>query len=179
MRLAELDHAVGGQAEEVGRRRRRRGQSEEYLLLPARQGDWRAVTKRLRPMKYEVRIGMRSLSKDQARRIGAELKSWSQRPIGAANVRALALCGVLAVLMLVGVQDLPRPAVAVRGFAAMSAVMLATAHFIASGALRGLLRAGIAEAQDALSVLRDPRRISAFDMAMGWLLVGGLARYWE
>ncbi len=122
---------------------------------------------------------MRSLSKDQARRIGAELKSWSQRPIEAANMRALALCGVLTLLMLVGVQNLSKPAVAVRGFAAMSAVMLATAHFIASGVLRGLLRAGIAEAQDALNVLRDPRRISAFDMAMGWLLVGALARYWE
>jgi hypothetical protein len=122
---------------------------------------------------------MRSLSKDQARRIGAELKSWSKRPIGAANARALALCAVLTVLMLVGVQDLSKPAVAVRGFAAMSAVMLATAHFMASGVLRGLVRAGVAEAQDALSAFRDPRRISAFDMAMGWLLVGALARYWE
>lgn len=122
---------------------------------------------------------MRSLSKDQARRIGAELKIWSRRPIADANVRALALCGVLALLMLVAVQDLSKPALAVRGFAAMSAIMLATAHFVASGVLRGLLRAGIAEAQDALSVLRDPRRISAFDMAMGWLLVGALARYWE
>jgi len=122
---------------------------------------------------------VRSLSKDQARRIGVELKNWSQRPIGAANARALMLCGMLAVLMLVGVQNLSKPAVAARGFAAMSAIMLATAHFIASGVLRGLLRAGVAEAQDALSVLRDPRRISAFDMAMGWLLMGALARYWE
>jgi hypothetical protein len=122
---------------------------------------------------------MRSLSKDQARRIGAELKLWSQRPIAGANARALALFAVLTVLMLVGVQNLSKPAVAIRGFAAMSAIMLATAHFVASGVLRGLLRVGIAEAQDALSVLRDPRRISAFDMAMGWMLVGALARYWE
>jgi hypothetical protein len=122
---------------------------------------------------------VRTLSKDEARRIGAELRSWSQRPIAAANSRALVLCGVLALLLLAGAQDLSKPALAVRGFAAMSAVMLATAHFVASGVLRGLLRAGVAEAQDALEVLRDPRRISAFDMAMGWLLIGALARYWE
>jgi hypothetical protein len=122
---------------------------------------------------------MRSISKDQARRIGAELKVWSQRPIAAANTRGMVLCGVLALLMLAGVQDLSKPALAVRGFAAMSAIMLATAHFVAFGVLRGLLRAGVAEAQEALSVLRDPRRISAFDMAMGWLLIGALARYWE
>ncbi|HTE82309.1 MAG TPA: hypothetical protein VK634_16620 [Reyranella sp.] len=50
-------------------------------------------------------------------------------------------------------------------------------HFIAMGTLRGLRRAGIAEAQDAMNATRDPRRISAFDLAMTWLLIAGIARY--
>lgn len=122
---------------------------------------------------------MRSLTKDEARRIGAELKRWSERPVSAANARALTLCGVLTMLMLFAAQQLPEPAVAIRSFAAMSAVMLATAHFISLGALRGLLRAGIAEAEDAIGAMRNPRRISGFDMAMTWLLVAAIARYCE
>jgi hypothetical protein len=120
---------------------------------------------------------VRSLSNDEARRLGAELKRWSQRPIGVTNARALGLCGMLMALMVVIAQDLSAPALAVRGFAAMWAVMLAAAHFVALGMLRGLLRAGVAEAQDAMSAMRHPRRISAFDMAMTWLLVAGVARY--
>lgn len=120
---------------------------------------------------------MRSLSKDETRRIGAELKRWSQRPIGATNVRAAGLSVALTMLVLAAALSLPAPADVVRGFAAMSSVMLATMHFIALGTLRGLRRAGIAEAQDAMDAMRDPRRISAFDMAMTWLLIAGIARY--
>lgn len=120
---------------------------------------------------------MRSLSRDEARRIGAELKRWSQRPVGAANMRAVGLSVALTMLMLAAAHSLPAAADAVRGFAAMSATMLATMHFIALGTLRGLRRAGVAEAQDAIDAMRDPRRISAFDMAMAWLLIAGIARY--
>ena len=120
---------------------------------------------------------MRSLSNDETRRIGAELKRWSQRPIGATNVRAVGLSVALTMLMLAAAHSLPAPADVVRGFAATSAAMLATIHFIALGTLRGLRRAGIAEAQDAMNAMRDPRRISAFDMAMTWLLFAGIARY--
>lgn len=118
---------------------------------------------------------MRIFSQDEARQIGSELKRWSQRPIDATNVRALVLCAALAGLMAVGAQDLT--AVGVRKLAAMSAVMLASVHYIWLAILRGLLRAGIAEAQDAINAMRDPRRISAFDMAMTWLLVAAVARY--
>jgi hypothetical protein len=120
---------------------------------------------------------MRSLSKDDARRIGAQLKRWSERPIGDTNARALGLCAVLAVMMLVAAQHTPKPADAIRTLAVMSAVMLASMHFMSLGVLRGLLRAGVAEAQDAMNAVRDPRRISAFDMSMTWLLVAGVARY--
>lgn len=122
---------------------------------------------------------MRTFSKDEARRIGSELRRWSERPVSATNARALALSATLAVLMVVGAQDLAAPAAGVRKLAAMSAVMLASVHYIWLALLRGLLRAGVAEAQDAISAMRDPRRISAFDMAMTWLLVAAVARYCE
>jgi hypothetical protein len=118
-----------------------------------------------------------SLSKDDARRIVAELKRWSQRPIGDTNARALGLSAVLAVLMLVAAQHAPQPANSVRMLAVMFSVMLGTLHYMSLGMLRGLLRAGVPEAQDAIDAVRNPRRISAFDMAMTWLLVAGLVRY--
>jgi len=92
-------------------------------------------------------------------------------------MRAAGLSVALTMLMLAAALSLPAPADVVRGFAAMSAAMLATMHFIAMGTLRGLRRAGIAEAQDAMNATRDPRRISAFDLAMTWLLIAGIARY--
>jgi hypothetical protein len=118
-------------------------------------------------------------SEHDARRIGAELKRWSQRPISATNARALGLCGVLIVIMLVAAQHMPNPAVAVRQFAAMYVVFLGSLHFLSKGVLRGLLRVGVAEAQDALDAVRDPRRISAFDMAVLWVLVALTARFFE
>ena len=121
---------------------------------------------------------MRSPSKDDARRIGAELKRWSQRPISATNARALGLCAVLIVLVLVAAHHAAQPADVVRSLAAVYAVMLASLHFMSLGLLRGLVRAGVAEAQDAMDSVRDPRRISGFDMAMTWLLIGTAARYW-
>jgi uncharacterized protein YacL len=120
---------------------------------------------------------MRSLSEDDVRRIGAQLKRWSQRPITETNARALGLSVVLIVTMLVAAQHAPQPATAVRLLAVMSAVMLGSLHFMSLGVLRGLLRAGVPEAQDAMEAVRDPRRISAFDMSMTWLLVAGLAPY--
>jgi hypothetical protein len=122
---------------------------------------------------------MRSLSKEEARLVGTELKRWSQRPIGATNMRVLGLYGVLAMLGLFVAQSLPAPAAAIRSLAAMSAVVMATVHFILLRTLRGLLRAGVVEAQDAMSAMQDPRRISAFDMAMTWLLVAAIAGYCE
>ena len=91
----------------------------------------------------------------------------------------MGLFGILVVLVLIAMQHTPESAAAVRGLAVMSAVMFVSLHFMSLGVLRGLLRAGVAEAQDAMDSVRDPRRISAFDMAMTWLLVAGIARYLE
>ncbi|HYW88311.1 MAG TPA: hypothetical protein VFB50_11105 [Chloroflexota bacterium] len=122
---------------------------------------------------------MRALSEYDARRIGAELKRWSQRPIRATNARALGLCGVLLVLLLVAMQHVPDAAATIRRLAAVYVVMLASLHYLSLGLLRGLRRAGVAEAQDAIDAVRDSRRISAFDMAMFWTLVALAARYFE
>ena len=59
----------------------------------------------------------------------------------------------------------------------MFVVMQGSLHFMAMGLLRGLLRAGVGEAQDAIDAARDPRRISGFDMAMLWIMVALAARY--
>jgi hypothetical protein len=122
---------------------------------------------------------MAALSEHNARRIGAELKRWSQRPISATNARALGLCGVLIVVTLVAAQHVSNSAVAVRHFAAMYVVLLGSLHYLSLGVLRGLLRVGVTEAQDAINAVRDSRRISAFDMAMFWTLVALVARYFE
>jgi hypothetical protein len=112
-----------------------------------------------------------TLSEDDARRIGAELKRWSERPIGATNARALGLCTILTVMTLVAAQRAPNPAAAVHGFATIFAVIQGSVHFMSMGLLRGLRRAGIGYAQDAINAVRDPRRISNFDMAMLWTIV--------
>ena len=122
---------------------------------------------------------VRTLSEHDAQRIGAELKRWSQRPIRATNARALGLCGVLLVLLLVALQHVPDAAATIRRLAALYVVMLASLHYLSLGLLRGLRRAGVAEAQDAIDAVRDSRRISAFDMAMFWTLVALAARYFE
>ena len=122
---------------------------------------------------------MRTLSEEDARRIGAELKRWSQRPVRATNRRALGLCGILIVLLLVATQHAPNPAATIRGLATMFVVMQGSLHFMSLGLLRGLLRAGVAEAQDAIDAARDPRRISGFDMAMLWTMVALATRYLE
>ena len=122
---------------------------------------------------------VRALSQHDAQRIGAELKRWSQRPIRETNVRALGLCGVLMVLAVAAAQYTPQPAAGVRVLAAVYIVMLGSLHYLSMGWLRGLLRAGVAEARDALASVRDPRRISALDMAMLWVVVALLARHFE
>ena len=82
-------------------------------------------------------------------------------------------------MVLVAAWHMPNSAAAVRHLAAMVVVMLGTLHFLSKGVLRGLRRAGISEAQDAIDSVSDPRRISAFDMAMVWVLVALLARQFE
>ena len=57
--------------------------------------------------------------------------------------------------------------------------MQGSLHFMSLGLLRGLLRAGVGEAQDAINAARDPHRISGFDMAMLWLMIALAARYFD
>jgi len=83
------------------------------------------------------------------------------------------------VFAVAAAQYTPQPAAGVRVLAAVYIVMLGSLHYLSMGWLRGLLRAGVAEARDALASVRDPRRISAFDMAMLWVVVALLARHFE
>ena len=122
---------------------------------------------------------MIALSKAEAERIAAELKRWSRRPVGAINARVLGLAVIVLVMMLVAVQRTPEPASAVGGIAATFAVLQGSIHFVSLGLLRGLLRGGVAEAQEAILALRNPRRLSNLDMAALWTLVALVSGYWE
>lgn len=114
---------------------------------------------------------MLTLSKDDAQRIGANLKRWSQRPIQATNARIMGLGGITVVMMLVAANHTPEPAMAVRGIAILFVALQGAVHYISVGALRVLCAAGIKEAHDSLAAYRDPRRISSLDMAMVWTAV--------
>jgi len=116
--------------------------------------------------------------KEDSKRVGAELKRWSQRPIRATNARRLALCAAVAAMMFIAMQQTSDPAPVVIGMATMFAVMLSSLHWMAMALLRGLARGGVVEPEDALSSIRDPRRISNLDMAAAWTLVALLARQW-
>lgn len=122
---------------------------------------------------------MSALSKAEAERIGAELKRWSQRPVSAINARVLGLAVIVLVMMLVAAQRAPEPASAVGGIAATFAILQGSIHFMSLGLLRGLLRGGVPEAQEAILALRDPRRLSNLDMAALWTLVALVSGYWE
>ncbi len=61
----------------------------------------------------------------------------------------------------------------------MFVVIQGSLHFMSLGLLRGLLRAGIGEARDAIDAMRDPRRISNFDVAMLWTIVALAATHFE
>jgi hypothetical protein len=122
---------------------------------------------------------VRSLSEDDARRIGAELKRWSQRPISATNARVLGLCVILIVTMLVATKGAPNGASAISSLATVFAVCQCTLYYMSISLLRGLLRVGVREARDAIIAVRDPRRISNFDMAMLWVLIALTAHHFE
>ena len=122
---------------------------------------------------------MPTVSKEDAKRIGAELKRWSQRPVRSTNARALGLCGAVVAMMLIASHQTPDPAATVRGMATMFAVLQSSLHFMGTAVLRGLMRGGIADAQAALASMRDPRRISNLDMAAVWTLVALIARRFE
>jgi hypothetical protein len=122
---------------------------------------------------------MRSLSEEDARRIGAELRRWSQRPIRATNLQAIGLCAMAGVVLFIAARSAPDPAAVVHGIATVFVAVQGSLHFMALGLLRGMVRAGIGEAQFAIDAMRDPHRISNFDVAMLWLIVALAARYFE
>ena len=122
---------------------------------------------------------MSFVSNEDAKRIGAELRRWADRPIRATNTNALTRFGVALALMIIAAQQSPNPAAAIHGIATLFAVLQSTLHLMAAGLLRGLARGGIAEAQHALASARDPRRISNLDMAALWTLLALSARLLE
>src|SRR5471032_602425 len=108
---------------------------------------------------------MAVLSKAEARRIGAELQHWSDRPISQVNTRAFAFCFVAFVLTLTAAQHSLDPIAAIRSIAVLFFVVQGTVHYVVIVSLRSLITLGVKEAAAALQTYRNPRRVSCLDIA--------------
>ncbi len=115
----------------------------------------------------------------EARKIGASLKRWSERPVGQANIRALAFCAAAFVMMLVAAGQSPDPIAAVRTMAILFVAIQGAVHYISIASLRTLIGLGVREAVTGLAAYRDPRRLSCMDMAMMWTAVALTAPYFR
>ena len=119
------------------------------------------------------------LSEAEARRIGAKLQHWSERPISQTNTRAFAFCFVGLVLTLMAAQHSPDPIAATRSIAVMFVVVQGTVHYVAIASLRSLIDLGVKEASAALETYRNPRRVSCLDIAMLWTAVALIVPYFQ
>ena len=114
---------------------------------------------------------MRTLSRAEARSLATSLKRWAERPIRRANLRAAGISVVTIAFTVTLAHETPDPASAVRGMAILFAAFQSVAHVVTTGALRALTSFGLAEGAVALASYRDPRRLSAMDLAVMWLAV--------
>ena len=122
---------------------------------------------------------MPMLSEVEARKIGAKLRHWSEKPVSQTNARALAFCIIGFVLTLVAARHSPDPIAAVRSISVMFIAVQAAVHYLAIASLRSLIGLGVKEAETALEVYRNPCRISCLDIAMVWTAVALIARYFQ
>ena len=120
---------------------------------------------------------MRTLSQAEARLLAASLKRWAERPVRRANLRAAGISVVMIAFTVTLAYETPDPASAVRGMAILFAAFQSVAHVVTTGVLRALGSLGLAEAAAALASYRDPRRLSAMDLAVVWLAVAVTASF--
>ena len=66
-----------------------------------------------------------------------------------------------------------------RGIAVMFIAVQAAVHYLAIASLRSLIGLGVSEADVALGVYRNPRRISCLDIAMVWTAVALIVPYFR
>lgn len=116
------------------------------------------------------------LSEDQAHRLSGGLKRWSERPVRQANLRAVGIGLVTVAMMTIAANQTPDPIPVMHGIAILFAATQSVAHVVTVGVLRAFAALGIAEAPAALASYRDPRRLSAMDMAAAWLACAAVTR---
>ncbi len=114
-------------------------------------------------------------SEDQAGRLSVGLKRWSQRPIRQANLRAVGITLATVAMMMLAASQTPDPMPVIRGMAILLAATQSVVHFVTVAALRGFSALGISAAPAALASYRDPRRLSAMDLAAAWLACAAVA----
>ena len=114
---------------------------------------------------------MRTLPQAEAQLLATSLKRWAERPIRRANLRAAGISVVTIAVTVTLAHETPDPASAVRGMAILFAAVQSVAHVVTTGMLRALGSLGLAEGVVALASYRDPRRLSAMDLAVVWLAV--------
>ena len=114
---------------------------------------------------------MRTLPQAEAQLLATSLKRWAERPVRRANLRAAGISAVTIAVAVTLAHETPDPASTVRGMAIVFAAVQSIAHAATTGALRALASFGLAEGVVALASYRDPRRLSAMDLAVMWLAV--------
>jgi hypothetical protein len=122
---------------------------------------------------------MAILTEREARRIGARLQHWSARPIRQANARALGLCIIAFVVTMVAASHSAEPVMAIRAMAVMFVAVQGAVHYLSIAGLRSLVELGVKEAEFALNIYRDPRRISGLDLAMVWTAIALIVPYFQ
>jgi len=111
---------------------------------------------------------MLTSSEDRRRRIAANLKRWSARPIGQSNRQAIGVCLVMMLLLIAASGYSADATAAMRATAGLFAATHGALHMSAIIRLRKLNMAGMSEAAEALRSYRDPFRISNLDIAVAW-----------
>jgi hypothetical protein len=120
-----------------------------------------------------------TLSEIEARKVGAGLKRWYERPVGLANARTMAFCAAAFVMMMFAAGQSPDPISAVRAIAIMFVAIQGAVHYISIASLRALIGLGVGEAVTGLAAYRDPHRLCCMDMAMMWTAVALAAPYFQ
>lgn len=102
------------------------------------------------------------------------LNRWAKLPPSQTNTGVIAFTGLMMACLLGGTWDMPSRAAFLRGVAVAFLVLHGGLHWLFVRALERLEARGVAAAGRALAAYRDPRRVTNFDLAIGWTVFGVL-----
>lgn len=97
------------------------------------------------------------------------VENWFAVPLRRANTSALAVTGVLMLILADCEPEDLEPLEFMRGSAALLIALHAAMHIAMLNALRLMALLNVAHTEQALHLYRDPRRVSHLDLAAIWL----------